>query len=136
MATYEPPNRFSKALAEVREKYTGAFNTGILCICGKGNIVDHATERYTKEPLTPHTVIGPGASHQEILDRFLVEHSYWCEECGVPRVKSVVRGALGYRTLEEREPIPRSQDVRLPPLGKKLKGEIEKALKKHVEVPK
>ncbi|HEC94199.1 MAG TPA: hypothetical protein ENI56_02390 [Candidatus Kaiserbacteria bacterium] len=125
--TYEPPNEFSEALTEVRRKYLGAFNTGIPCVCEKGNIIDHATaQSFTEIPFFP---LAPDLSYQEHLDRFSVDHDYWCEVCGAFYVRSVVEKK--YCTLEMREPIPRSYEVmQTPSWVKGIDGRQQEAEKK------
>jgi len=113
MATNHPHDSCAEALADVREKYFGTFDTSLPCHCGSAAIADHATEA---EPASVardrrQVVYGPSPAWHELLDQVKVYHAYWCEACGAVYMASVIEDVRGYKPLEVREPIPRSHDI-------------------------
>ncbi len=108
MALYRPPDQYSRALDALRQRAVGVFDTGLRCICGNHNIMDHVTETSSRRTSSDRGVIGPGPDHHDRLEAFRVRHGYWCEGCGAVYHESVIEGVRGYKPLDleaEREKI-------------------------------
>jgi hypothetical protein len=110
MATYHPPDGYSKVLDEAHKKYLGDLDTGIKCNCGQANITDQATaEDPNAAPIDFHNVIcGPSPTHFQRLQSFHVFHRYFCKFCGDKYENDIIEGSRGYKPLEAREPIVRT----------------------------
>jgi hypothetical protein len=108
MATYHPPDGYSKALDEAREKYLGDFDTGIKCNCGDANITDHATAGNPNAVPVDHLhmIMGPSPTHYQQLQRFHVFHTYFCKSCAATYRNDIFE--TKYSPLEIREPIVRT----------------------------
>ncbi len=120
MALYRPPDQYSRALDALRQRAVGVFDTGLRCICGNHNIMDHAAEAASRSVhgSTRDMVCGPGPDHAERFSSFRVHHSYYCSGCGLTYRVAVIEGVREYKPLDIE-----AEGERL------LKAEMDNALK-------
>ena len=98
-----PPDAYSRKLAELREKLLGIIDTQLPCVCGKGNVMDHASDTNPNPP--PRSIqdsrFGPGPDHRERLEAFHVYHEYYCNKCGLSYRNDIVEKERAYLPLEK-----------------------------------
>lgn len=77
---------FQRKLDSFLKRHVGSFDTELRCLCGKANIVDHATagavpEKQHHDPDEPMPEI---------------RHDYYCDHCGLTYKSDVIEGRRGY----------------------------------------
>lgn len=93
----------TQRLARMRVEAVGNFDTGLPCVCGKAQVIDHATERDPDyRPRYTDVRFGPQPPDDEKIRLFRVFHKYWCDECGLEYKNSVIEGKRGYTPREKR----------------------------------
>ncbi len=130
MATIHPHDEYAETLSEVRKKYLGDFDTGLLCVCGVAKIIDHASSSDPNAlPRGVHDIVfGPSPSWRDMLDAFKVYHAYYCESCGLTYRGDVVERTRGYRPREVQVPPLKSSQVPYDAVGQKLQDFLQTSL--------
>jgi hypothetical protein len=79
-----------------RERCVGPHDTGLPCVCGAANIIDHA-EDYRPRTDPSQMRFGPDQrTPRQKYEQLAFTHAYWCETCGLAYKNSVIEAVRGY----------------------------------------